>query len=68
MSFANTQCNCGSHKAPQTLICPACRSEFADRDLLRNYDDKSKPAEWRRLSGILLLSLARRRRQYRPAA
>lgn len=61
MSYEDTRCPCGDRKERETMLCGGCVRAFADRGELADYQDKSKPLDWRRNSALVLLALAKKR-------
>ena len=63
-SWEGTVCPCGGSKERETMLCPDCVVHFQkERPSLFDYLDTSRPLDWRRSSAVILVTLARGRRQ-----
>jgi hypothetical protein len=61
MSYENTECPCGGTKERETIICQACRLQFAEAIELDAMDNLKFPMETRRSAAIRVLAMARKR-------
>lgn len=62
MSYEGTTCPCGDKKAPGTMLCDGCMTEFADHSAMATFQDTTLCHESRRQAAIILVTLARKRR------
>lgn len=61
MAYEDTNCPCGGKKARETMLCPACQQEFAQRREMAGFQNETAGFEYRRHCAIALLGMARRR-------
>ncbi len=67
MSYEGTTCPCGGKKAPNTMLCDGCMTEFKDHPAMASFTDKKNDVEIRRHAALTLLTLARGRKGKRAA-
>jgi len=62
MAYEDTNCPCGDKKERETMLCELCMDHLKDRHEMQTWQDREERWDFRRHAAIILLTLARRRK------